>query len=283
MYILLIAGVSVHASTQAQNPQPSVLQPHKNPSEVPQRIVSINLCIDQLLWQLVSHERLVSLSYLSAEPLWSPIATQVKNMPLNHALAEEIIPLHADKILVMPFDSPASVQLLKRLGEPVEPVLLPNSLAEISQQIMQVATMVGAENKAQLLLQQIDRPLQALDELKAQHHPRTAFWYSSNGVVIGSGTLEHELMTRAGLRNLAAEQGIEGFTPLDIELLITAKPDLLIMEESNSDVFSLAREYLSHPALAHSSMKIIHLPAGLSGCAATTVGEVANVLQRELQ
>lgn len=249
---------------------------------VPQRIVSMNLCVDQLLWQLVPHERLVSISYLSAEPLWSPIAQQVQGMNLNHGLAEEIMPLHADKILVMPFDSPAAVQLLQRLGAPVASVMLPNNLAEIPQQILQLGNLVGAENTAQDLIADISQQFNKLDQLKQHTQARTAFWYSSNGVVIGGGTLEHELMTRAGLRNLAAEQGIDGFTPLDIELLIAAKPQLLIIEESSSEVFSLAREYLAHPALANQNMRIIRLPAGLSGCAATTVGEVADVLQREL-
>ncbi len=252
-------------------------------SSAPQRIVSINLCVDQLLWQLVPQERLVSISYLSAEPLWSPIAPHVQAIHLNHGLAEEIMPLKADIIFAMPFDSPASVQLLKRLGAPVEMVLLPNSLADIPQQITQLANLVGEEAKAKVLIEKINQPLQTLDVLKQSTQARTAFWYSSNGVVIGSGTLEHELMTRAGLRNLAAEKGIEGFTPLDIELLIAAKPELLIIEESNSEAFSLAREYLAHPALAHQKMRIIRLPAGLSGCAAATVGEVADVLQRELQ
>lgn len=266
--MLIVYSVSsVHLSAQAN---------------APQRIASLNLCIDQLLWQLVPHERLVSISYLSAEPLWSPIAQQVKGMHLNHGLAEEIMPLRADKILAMPFDSPASVQLLQRLGAPVDMVMLPNNLAEIPQQILQLGNLVGEEKAAQDLIAEITRQLNRFDQLKQQAHARAAFWYSSNGVVIGSGTMEHELMVRAGLRNLAAERGISGFTPLDIELLIAAKPQLLIIEESSSDVYSLAREYLTHPALTHNNIGIIRLPAGLSGCAASTVSQVAEVLQREL-
>lgn len=275
--LLLACGVLfAHLSVQADVAQP--VQPN-----VPQRIVSLNLCIDQLLWQLVPHERLVSISYLSAEPLWSPIAQQVKGVHLNHGLAEEIMPLRADKILAMPFDSPASIQLLQRLGAPVAMVMLPNNLAEIPQQILHLGKLVGSDRNAQALVAEINQQLQSLTQLQQHTQARTAFWYSSNGVVIGSDTMEHELMIRAGLRNLAAERGISGFTPLDIELLIAAKPQLLIIEESSSEVYSLAREYLAHPALTHNNIRIIRLPAGLSGCAASTVSEVADVLQRELQ
>jgi iron complex transport system substrate-binding protein len=48
-----------------------------------QRIVSMNLCIDQLLWQLVDHRRIVSLSYLSADTQWSPIASEVKHQDVK--------------------------------------------------------------------------------------------------------------------------------------------------------------------------------------------------------
>lgn len=293
----MLCAISVQA-TQSPIQQPALLQssspqsssPQSNPQTipqrvvqpVPQRIVSLNLCVDQLLWQLVPHDRLASISYLSAEPLWSPIAAYVEGIHLNHGLAEEIIPLRADKILAMPFDSPASVQLLQRLGAPVDMVMLPGNLAEIPQQIAQLGSLVGADQNAQVLVANVNRQLQALDQLQRDTHARTAFWYSSNGVVIGIGTMEHELMNRAGLRNLAAERGMTGFMPLDIELLIAAKPHLLIVEESSSDVYSLAREYLAHPALTKNNFQIIRLPAGLSGCASSTVGEVAEVLRREL-
>src|SRR5688572_25681589 len=64
----------------------------------PQRIASLNICIDQLLWELVPHERLVSISYLTADPIWSPIAEQVQGVAVNHGLAEEIVPLKPDVI-----------------------------------------------------------------------------------------------------------------------------------------------------------------------------------------
>jgi iron complex transport system substrate-binding protein len=132
------------------------------------------------------------------------------------------------------------------------------------------------------MIQSINEQLNVLDHLPQAANPPTAFWYSSNGVVIGAGTLEHELMLRAGLRNLAAERGIFGFATLDLELLIAAKPQYLIIEESNVAAYSLAREYLAHPLLSHSQFTIIRLPAGLSGCAATAVEEVALALKNQL-
>ena len=248
----------------------------------PQRIASLNICIDQLLWELVPHERLVSISYLSADPIWSPIAKQVQGMPVNHGLAEEIVPLNPDIIFAGEFDEANPIDLLRKLGKRVERLPLPRKLGDINPQILQLAELVGAQTKARQMVAKIDFQIADLQAANKDKTPRTAFWYSSNGVVIGEGTLEHELMQLAGLRNLAAERGMFGFNQLDLELLLSAKPQILIVEESQDEAFSLAREYLSHPALQQADFKIVILPAGLSGCAASAIGDVALALKQEL-
>lgn len=249
---------------------------------IPQRIASLNICIDQLLWELVPHERLVSISYLTADPIWSPIAHQVRGMPLNHGLAEEIVPLKPEVIFAGEFDAPNAIELLQKLGARVERLPLPRKLDDINEQIFQLANMIGAQSKAQYMVANINTQIAELKAASAGKTPLTAFWYSSNGVVIGAGTLEHEFMQLAGLRNLAAERGMFGFNQLDLELLLSAKPQILIVEEGSDDAFSLAREYLSHPALQHADFKVINLPAGLSGCAASVIGDVASTLKQEL-
>ncbi len=248
----------------------------------PARIASLNICIDQILWELVPHEKLVSISYLTANPIWSPIAEQVKGMPVNHGLAEEIVPLAPDVIFAGEFDQRSPIELLQKLGKRVERLPLPRTLSDINDQILQLAEMVGERAKAEQMVKTISAQIAELQAAKQGKTPLTAFWYSANGVVIGDGTLEHEFMQLAGLRNLAAERGMFGFNQLDLELLLSAKPQILIVEQGSDDAYSLAREYLSHPALQHADFKVVTLPAGLSGCAATVIGDVATQLKNSL-
>lgn len=248
----------------------------------PARIASLNICIDQILWELVPHEKLVSISYLTANPIWSPIAEQVKGMPVNHGLAEEIVPLAPDVIFAGEFDQRSPIELLQKLGKRVERLPLPRTLRDINDQILQLAEMVGERAKAEQMVKTIGAQIAELQAAKQGKVPLTAFWYSANGVVIGDGTLEHEFMQLAGLRNLAAERGMFGFNQLDLELLLSAKPQILIVEQGSDDAYSLAREYLSHPALQHADFKVVTLPAGLSGCAATVIGDVATQLKNSL-
>ena len=254
----------------------------------PQRIASLNICIDQLLWELVPRARLVSFSYLTGDPMWSAIAAQIQGpvargeLQLNHGLAEEIAPLQPDLVLAGEYDSPDAVGLLQRLGLRVERLPLPQRLDDIAGQVSQLADLAGESARGQQMAAHINQQIDQLRQLPKPAQSPSAYWYSSNGVVIGAGTLENELMQLAGMRNLAAEQGINGFSQLNLELLLTAKPDLLILEESNSGAYSLAREYLAHPALAQAQLQIIRLPAGLSGCAASVVGDVAQAMRDQL-
>ncbi len=269
-FLFFVCSANLQAQSQVQSVTP------------PQRIASLNICIDQLLWELVPHERLVSISYLTASPMWSPIAEQVRGIPTNHGLAEEIVPLSPDLILAGEFDAASAIELLNRLGKPVTRLPLPRKLSDINQQIIELGDLVGAGKKARTMAARISAQVAELQTAKQNQQPLTAFWYSSNGVVIGDGTLEHELMQLAGLRNLAAERGMFGFNQLDLELLLSAKPQILIIEASNAEGFSLAREYLAHPALANAEFTIVRLPAGLSGCATSVLGDVAIALKHQL-
>lgn len=272
-FLFSIFALTVAAQTA---PVPS------SPAPAPRRIASLNICIDQLLWELVAHERLVSISYLTANPVWSPIADQVRGVPLNHGLAEEIVPQQPEVIFAGEFDAPGAIDLLQKLGKRVERLPLPRTLSDINNQIVQLAEMVGAQANAQRMVEKINFQVAELQSASKANAPLTAFWYSANGVVIGDGTLEHELMQLAGLRNLAAERGMFGFNQLDLELLLSAKPHILIIEKGQDEAFSLAREYLAHPALKNAEFKIVVLPAGLSGCAASVIGDVAFTLKQAL-
>lgn len=238
-----------------------------------QRIVSMNLCVDQLLWRLVDHKRLVSLSYLAADPQWSPIANELTGQYLHHAFAEEIVPLDADLILAGEFDAPDAIALLERLGQPVQRLKTPQSLQDIKQQWIDLGRLTGDSMFANELANQLQNEIEELSALAKRNKLTKVYWYSANGVVIGASTLEDQLLTLAGFHNLAKEQGVVGFSPLDLEVLLSGKPDALILDTVDKSHFSLAQEFLLHPALRNQSIKIIQLPAGFSSCSVDMVKE----------
>lgn len=241
-----------------------------------QRIVSINLCLDALLIKLVEPSRVDSLYYLSANPQFSSVAKEASQYNLNHGLAEEIVPRNPDLVLAGTFSSADLRSLLKKLGFRVEVLDLPRNLNDISAHIRRFGELVNRSAEAEVMASTLEAKLIRMDASQKGLTPIPGFWYSSNGVVVGGETLENELMTRAGFHNLALDKNIIGFKQLGLEELILAQPQVLIIEASDVQAFSLAQEYVKHPALRH--LRIIRLPSTLSCIAPVAADAIENIM-----
>lgn len=244
------------------------------------RIVSINLCFDPLLIKLVEPARVDSLYFLSANPQFSSVSEQAKKYNLNRGLAEDIVPRNPDLILAGTYTSPELKTLLKQLGLRVELLELPRNLDDISTHIRRFGTLVDRPAEAEVMAQALEQKLAQLDAAQKNIKPVPGFWYSSNGVVVGADTVENELMTRAGFHNLALDKNIIGFKQIDLEELILAQPKVLIIEASDVQAFSLAQEYVQHPALRSNNVKIIRLPSTLSCVAPVAADAIENLMQQ---
>lgn len=249
-------------------------------SEKAKRIISINLCLDSLLLKLVEPQRINSLYYLSANPQFSPFSEQAKQFYLNRGLAEDIVPRNPDLIVAGEYTSAELKILLQQLGLRVETLTLPRTLDDISTHIRKFGQLVNNEPAAEKMAQEFEQKLIALDAMQKISTPIPAFWYSSNGVVVGGDTVENELMTRAGFHNLALDKNIIGFKQIDLEELILARPKAIIVEASDVQAFSLAREYVYHPALQSSNLHIITLPTTLSCITPVAAETIENLMQQ---
>jgi iron complex transport system substrate-binding protein len=244
------------------------------------RIVSINLCFDALIIKLVEPERVDSLYYLSANPQFSSVAEQAKKYNLNRGLAEDIVPRNPDLILAGTYTSPELKTLLKQLGLRVDLLDLPRNLADVSAHIRRFGVLVDRSAQAEVMAQALEQKLAQLDAVQKKIKPIPGFWYSSNGVVVGGDTVENELMTRAGFHNLALDKNIIGFKQIDLEELLLAKPQVLIIEASDIQAFSLGQEYVQHPALSSNNVKIIRLPSTLSCVAPVAADTIEHLMQQ---
>ena len=81
--LVLLATFSSHADTNAK----------------PQRIVSLSLCTDQILLQLVEKERIAAITFLGIDPIYSYEWQAAQGITTHSGLAESIIPLQPDLII----------------------------------------------------------------------------------------------------------------------------------------------------------------------------------------
>ncbi len=248
-----------------------------------QRIASLNLCVDQILLQLVPRERIVSLTSLAANPSLSMFADRVGDIHLNRGLAEQLVPLQPDLVLAGQYTDGAAVSMLKRLGVRVETVALPRTLDEIRGYIQHMGVLLGAEDRAAVMLAAMERQFKQLQDkqLGTGGGKIRALMYSANGITFGAGTLEHELLTLAGYENVAASMGFSGYAHLSLEHLIQAHPQRLVINDPSDTGFSIAQDNLRHPVLKRlvpSAHRIV-LPSALSVCTALSVVPLIEALE----
>ena len=89
-------------------------------AEAPARVVSMNLCTDQLAMLLAAPGQLQSVSHLARDPMSSTMVDEARAYPENRGGAEQIFLMHPDLVLAGSYTSLASVTLLRGLGVRVE-------------------------------------------------------------------------------------------------------------------------------------------------------------------
>jgi iron complex transport system substrate-binding protein len=219
----------------------------------PQRIVSLNLCTDQILLDLVPRERIAGLSFLGADPTMSPRFEEARGFPSVHGSAEEVLALNPDLVLAGMHSTPATVSLLERLGRRVVKVPMASSFAGIRDLVRLMGEAAGETGRAHALVRTFDQQLDAARALADRSGPApTVVAMQVNSLASGPGSLLDEVFTAAGLRNLASEPdtsarlGPGGRLPL--ETLLLNPPDLLVLANSADDYRTVLADNLRHPA-----------------------------------
>jgi len=213
-----------------------------------QRIVSTNLCTDQLLMMLAEPQRIVSISHLAREPNSSYMAAEAANYPTNHAGVEELLALNPDLILAGAFAQRNMTRLMRNLGYRVEVFHPTSSLQEIRDNIRRMATLLDRVQKGEAVIAEMDRRIAAATaEPFGEALP--ALFYQPRGYTSGRQTIQNQALDLTGWRNVAAAQGIVGYGSIDLESVLLAKPVQLFTSAYAPGSHSLAQRQLSHPAL----------------------------------
>jgi len=249
-------------------PVPSIAQ------NAPVRIVSMNVCTDQLLLLLVDKSRIASLSYFAANPAFSNLADLAKEVPANRGQAGEVMVLEPDLVLTSAFSASFSTSVLQRLQQHVERLGFAATREEVFAQIVQVAAWTGSSAKAIAMIRAArTRIADASKQIQPFVAGKKAVFLSSNGVAFGAGTLQDDFLHSLGMRNIAAEAGLNGPAPLPLELLLAAAPDYVISEPRGALDQQLAHPLLQHPALQHLHAHSLALPERWFDCSGPWLAE----------
>jgi iron complex transport system substrate-binding protein len=214
-------------------------------ADAPARVVSMNLCTDQLAMLLAAPGQLISVSNLASDPLSSPMVKEAAAFPANRGGAEQIFLMQPDLVLAGSYTSVASVALLRDLGVRVEQLPPASSLQDVAAQMREVGALLGQAEKAEAMAAAFEA---SLEKFRHAGDPATAAMYYPNGYTTGEGTLSDDILKLAGFRNIGAEAGVTGGGILPLERLVMAAPDLIVTSTPYPGA-SRSEEILAHPAL----------------------------------
>lgn len=217
------------------------------PRAAPQRVVSINLCTDQLAMLLAAPGQLQSVTHVSLDTRVSPLADQAARYDINHGLAEEIYSLKPDLVLAGIYTPRPTTAMLERLGIAVEIFPPATSLDGVRANLMQMGAALHRDDAARAQLRAFDAGLAALRDDQGGQGPRAAIYYA-NGYTAGDASLAHELLAAAGLRNAAVEAGYTGGGKLALESLALIAPDMVITS-ARYPGGSRAEAIMDHPVV----------------------------------
>jgi iron complex transport system substrate-binding protein len=224
-----------------------------------ERIVSLNLCTDQLL-VLLAPESITALSPLARDPSLSFVAAQAKKYPWVRADAEAVLALHPDFVIAEQYGAQTTIAMLRARGVSVIQFDEPQDFAAIANQLRAVSGLLGQPARGEALVADMQARLAALPP---RPHPQTAILWQARGYSAGPGSLGDAVLRAAGLRD-AGTGGAIG-----VERLAA---------QTAPRFPSLSSDILFHPAVAAIPRRIV-APALLT-CGGPFTVQAAEALAR---
>ncbi len=236
--------------------------------EAPKRIVSINLCADQLALALADPGQIVALSAYAHDAGMNYLAVAAAPYPAIQGTAETVYALKPDLVLSGTFSNPLTNAFLKTRGIPtvvLEPVY---GFSDMRAQVRQIAAAVGHPDRGEALIGDLEQAIARAGKARGVREIE-AVSLSRRGWISGAGTLESDVMAAAGVRNVAARFGVpETGGTVGLETLVGARLDALVLETESIVAEDQGTAFLQHPALtqAYPPARRLVIPGPLTLC-----------------
>jgi iron complex transport system substrate-binding protein len=217
----------------------------------PQRIVSMNLCTDELLMRIVDPSRIAAITHLSQQPINAPLGLDqiASRLKINHGLAEEVLMLEPDLVLVGRFTTTTASALLRKLGYNVMTLEPEQNFDDMRANIRKLGEAVGEETRAEQVIAEFDARLAQLQaEIPVGDMPIFAD-IGVNNFIAGADTLYTHVVNAAGYRTLGQALGFDGFRNVSLEQMLLITPALISTATPWTNPPSMSTMALRHPAL----------------------------------
>lgn len=223
--------------------------PDWRPEQPPQRIVAGSILATEVLLEIAPRQRLAAVHELAADPHFSLVADTVGDLPLCGATPERLLAARPDLVIVDAFTRAETLALLRGAGVPVVRTGDPANFADIAANVRRIGRVCHLEAEAEALVARMERDLESVRTAA----PEFADWrvLCLDGALhsYGAGSLPDAVLTTAGARDLAAEQGVGAFRRLDAESVLAWRPDAIVVTVPADAARSPGEWLRQHPGL----------------------------------
>jgi iron complex transport system substrate-binding protein len=232
----------------------------------PKRVVSLNMCADQLVIALADRSQIAGLTEWARDPQLSFYADRAMSLPFTHRSAEEVLELRPDLVISAPYRTKAVLKPLKARGVTMIDLPHKDGLDGMEASIRLVAKALGHPERGTAMIASIRSQLASVNASPGRG--RSAAYYQRQGYLTGTGTLVDDMMRRVGLVNMAGKLGRPELSQLPLEQLVLARPDFVVTEDGTRAGEDRSGAMVRHPLLEAALRPGHHLyiPQALTVC-----------------
>jgi iron complex transport system substrate-binding protein len=247
------------------------------------RLVSMNVCTDQLLLALADPEQILGLSRFSRDG-WQSQAGDLSRYPVLSGGAEDVLLIRPDIVVASAFDKRSTRELLKAKGLRLAELAVPRTLDEARQQIREAGDITGHPDRTAVEIARLDAALARARRAVSERQYRV-LPLSRRGWVAGSDSFVGSLLAETGLRSAAGDLGFSfgGFASL--EAIVNLRPDFIVVSQAGDTAKDDGQAFLLHPALErfYPPEKRIVIPERMTECGGVLLADALDALAAELQ
>jgi iron complex transport system substrate-binding protein len=253
------------------------------PASGAQHVMSLSMCTDDLLLELLPPERIASVTYYARRPENSYLWPQAARVAVNSGTAEEVLAANPDLVLAGTYTTPATRRLLNEMHFALLEVPPASDFEQIRQVTRRVAHALQRDAAGEALIAKMDATLWSLSQSKLPRDIRVAAW-GEGGSIPGRGTLFDAILRAAGGINVAPSNSTRIYTSFDVEQLLAARPDVIVYSSDIAATPGRNTDVALHPlVMKRYAGKQLAYSSALYSCGTPASAEAAVSLRQNLE
>lgn len=205
------------------------------------RVVSQTVGTDEWLLAVAAPGQVAALSHLARDPAFSGVATEARAYPqIESGDAEKILKFQPTLVLFADYSRPELVSQVRRAGVKVMIFDRYRTLGDAYDALRRLAAELGTEEKAEAVIADCQRRVEALQTRLAGVKPVRVIAPSTYGAIPGDRTTFQDICDHAGADNLGASLGgLHGHDKAPTERMLSWPVDMVVVEDAGSVEASL--------------------------------------------